>query len=85
MYSDGGRPIWNDVLMIVQGEVVKTSQKAAKKQMLDQFKSLLMLQKVSTWENIGSPVLAGSFFSTLAIPKDKQSLSLTLKHISKVV
>ena len=24
LYSDGGRPIWNDVLMIVQAEVVKT-------------------------------------------------------------
>lgn len=46
MHSDGGRPIWNDVLMIVQGEIIRTAQKAAKKQMLDQFKSLLMLQKV---------------------------------------
>ena len=42
-FSDGGRPIWNDVLMIVQAEIVKTSQKAAKKQVLEQFKQILML------------------------------------------
>jgi hypothetical protein len=54
MISTGGRPIWNDMLMIAQKQILAASEKQTQKDLLQQLKCMLCLKESSIWQLNGN-------------------------------
>jgi hypothetical protein len=77
-HSQGGRPIWNDVLMIVQGEIVKQAHRADKRQMISKMQNILLVKQGSMWQQAGGVTVAGSYMAVASVPKERQTLAMTI-------
>ena len=57
MHSDGGRPIWNDLLMIVQRQLILSAEKSTQKQLLIELKHQMYIKKANIWKDLGCDTL----------------------------
>lgn len=56
--SNGGRPLWNDLLMLAQRQLIALAEKQTQSHLVAQLKSMLFLKEASLWSSVGSHSLS---------------------------
>lgn len=58
VYSYGGRPIWNDLLVVAQKKLVRQQHKQGFNDLLTDLQAHLNMKKSDNWLNIGCDLLS---------------------------